>query len=242
VWTKRPSSRSRSRRSPANGDESDPPAAGTISGIGLQVRPRSPRVNVHIDGRFAFSLPADAALHLSVGDAIDDDELRALLARDAAERAYQRALRFLAVRPRSVLEVRRRLRAAGVERLPSAEAIDRLRDQGLLDDTQFATYWVEQRQTFRPRGSRALISELRARGVDRETTAVAVEAVAEDQCDAACRAGLREARRLAASDEREFSCVLGGYLARRGFDFTTTRAAVQRLRGLAQEATPAGEA
>ena len=43
--------------------------------------------------------------------------------------------------------------------------VDRLEARGLIDDAQFAAYWVEQRQTFRPRGSRALRFELRAKGV-----------------------------------------------------------------------------
>ncbi len=48
-----------------------------------------------------------------------------------------------------------------------ASAIDRLADLGMLDDAAFARQWVESRDRARPRGERALRSELAQRGVDR---------------------------------------------------------------------------
>lgn len=226
MWTKRPSSRSRTRRTPDGGPAR--PTAGTVTGIELQFR-RSERVNIRIDGEYAFSLAAQEARHLRVGEQLDSHQVGELLERDAAEQAYQRALHFLAARPRSVFEVRRRLRGAGVDDQPASEGIDRLRRQGLLDDAQFATYWVAQRQAFKPRGPRALRSELRAKGIAAETMIPAICAAAEDQGDAACRAGLREARRQCAHGEREFTQALGKYLARRGFDYGVIRAAVAEL-------------
>src|SRR5882672_8501103 len=75
------------------------------------------------------------------------------------------ALRYLAQRPRSENEVRRRLRRAEL----TDEAIDtvvaQLKQHHLVDDAAFAQYWVEQRQTFRPRGARLLRAELRSHGV-----------------------------------------------------------------------------
>lgn len=235
MWTKRPSSPFRTRRTPRSVQESLAPAGGTITAVELQKRTRSDRLNVFIDGEFAFSLAADAGFRLKVGAYVEADALRTLLDADASERAYQRALRFLAARPRSVLEIRRRLRASGINEEPTSQVIDRLQNQGLLDDAQFASYWVEQRQAFRPRGPRALRSELSTKGVAREAMAPAIAAAADDQWDAACRAGLREARRRAGQGEREFTHTIGAYLARRGFDLGATRAAVRQLWQLVHE-------
>ncbi len=202
---------------------------GTVTAIELQKRPGSNRVNVRVDGEFAFSLAADAGLRLAAGEEIDESRARELLDRDAIERAYQRAIRFLAARPRSTFEVRRRLRAAGIADEPAETAIGRLQREGLLDDTEFANYWVGQRQAFRPRGPRALRAELRAKGVAVEALTPAVEAVAGEQTESACRAGAREARRHQASSEWEFERALTTYLIRRGFDFAATRAAAREL-------------
>lgn len=75
------------------------------------------------------------------------------------------AARFLEVRPRSVDEVRRRLRDAGYRLDLVVGAIERLTDLGMLDDEAFARAWVESRDRARPRGERALRSELRRKGV-----------------------------------------------------------------------------
>jgi len=75
------------------------------------------------------------------------------------------AARFLEVRPRSIEEVRRRLREAGYRADLVDGAIERLADLGMLDDEAFARAWVESRDRARPRGERALRSELRRKGV-----------------------------------------------------------------------------
>src|SRR5882757_7519157 len=53
------------------------------------------------------------------------------------------AARFLEVRPRSVVEVRRRLRSAGYAAALIERAVERLVELGLLDDAAFARAWVE---------------------------------------------------------------------------------------------------
>src|SRR3990172_2104977 len=79
------------------------------------------------------------------------------------------ALRFLEARHRSVAEVRRRLTSAGYPDELITAAVDRLAGLGMLNDQAFATQWVESRDRARPRGERALRSELAQRGVDRTT-------------------------------------------------------------------------
>ena len=118
-------------------------------------------------------------------------------------------------------------------RIPVArteDAVARLATEGLLDDAEFAAYWVEQRLVFRPRGPRALSFELRTKGVSRDAMEPAIEVAKADQGEAACRAGLREARRHRGASDFEFSAVITRYLTRRGFDFAVTHAAVRDLR------------
>jgi regulatory protein len=127
--------------------------------------------------------------------------------------------------------VRRRLQRAEL----TDEAIDtvlaQLKQHRLVDDAAFAQYWVEQRQTFRPRGERLLRAELRYHGVgtnDAQTAAAAVEPSAEDD---AYRAAQKRARQLGALDERTFKSRIGQFLARRGFSWDTISPTVERLWG-----------
>src|ERR1700730_11932881 len=104
------------------------------------------------------------------------------------------ALRSRAQRPRSEQEVRRRLRRAGVAEAAEEAVISQLRQHALVDDTAFAAYWVEQRQTVRPRGARRLRAELRQHGIDAaeaEAAAVTTELSASDD---AYRAAQKRAR------------------------------------------------
>jgi regulatory protein len=81
------------------------------------------------------------------------------------------AAAFLAVRPRSVDETRRRLRHLGYPAAPIEIVIDRLLAFGYLDDASFARAWVESRDRARPRGEAALRRELILKGIDREVIA-----------------------------------------------------------------------
>ncbi len=78
------------------------------------------------------------------------------------------AARFLEARSRSIAEVRRRLTGAGYVANLVDGAITRLLELGILDDEAFARAWVESRDRARPRGERAIRSELGLKGVDRE--------------------------------------------------------------------------
>jgi len=76
------------------------------------------------------------------------------------------AARFLEARSRSVAEVRRRLTGAGYRASLLEGAIERLLELGMLDDEAFARAWVESRDRARPRGERAIRSELGLKGVE----------------------------------------------------------------------------
>lgn len=148
---------------------------------------------------------------------------------DDREPAYELGLRFLAARPRSRAEVRRRLAAAGYPDLTIEEVLERFQRNALVNDQQFAAYWIDQRHTFRPRGPRALWVELRAKGVDSETATAAIGRAAADQETDAYRAGLRQAHRLRGLDEPSFFKAMRTFLLRRGFDPGTVRAAARCL-------------
>src|SRR5688572_4170327 len=78
------------------------------------------------------------------------------------------AAAFLAVRPRSIDETRRRLQQLGYPQPLIGEVIERFAEVGYLDDETFARTWVESRDRARPRGENALRRELALKGVGRE--------------------------------------------------------------------------
>jgi len=139
------------------------------------------------------------------------------------------ALRFLAPRPRSEQEVRRRLRRAGVAEEAVEGVVTQLRQHGLVDDAAFAEYWLQQRQTFRPRGARLVRAELRQHGIATDLATAAADGLAGSAEADAYRAVHKRAALLATADERTFKQRLSQFLARRGFDWEVVSAVVERL-------------
>ena len=75
------------------------------------------------------------------------------------------AAAFLAVRPRSVAETRRRLTSLGYREALIAHVVERLETFGYLDDEAFGRAWLESRDRARPRGTLVLRRELLAKGL-----------------------------------------------------------------------------
>lgn len=88
---------------------------------------------------------------------------------DDPQVVLEAAARFLEARSRSVTEVRRRLTQAGYRPELVDGATARLLELGVLDDEAFSRAWVESRDRARPRGERAIRSELQTKGIDRAT-------------------------------------------------------------------------
>lgn len=140
------------------------------------------------------------------------------------------AAAFLAVRPRSVAETRRRLRHLGYPDPLVDTVVERLVEMDYLDDAAFARAWVESRDRARPRGETALRRELALKGVPREVVdeVIGERAGVETDGDPNRRAAEALLERRRASLERvpdparrrEKAYAL---LARNGFDPETCR-------------------
>ena len=197
---------------------------GRITALRVQRRNRN-RVNVYLDGRFAFGLAAIEAARLRVGQVLSDEDIARLRQRDTAERAAGRALDLLSYRPRSEAEIRERL-TERYDPETAGEVLERLRRSGLVDDREFARYWVQNRLEHNPRGAVALRQELYQKGVDESAIE---EALAEyDEEEAATRAAETACRKLRGLPPDVFRRRLTDYLLRRGFSYGVVRAVVQQ--------------
>jgi regulatory protein len=198
----------------------------TITNLTLQKRNKN-RINVFLDDEYAFSLSQITAAYLRIGQIVDEAKIEELQHADEYERAKEAALRLIEYRPRSVNEVRLRLRKKEINDEAIEAALARLEELDLLDDLAFARFWVEQRETFKPRSSHALRQELYQKGVAR--TAIEAALVDFDEEDAARRAGQKKARSLWGLSHEDFVKKLTGHLQRRGFNYGTVRAIVDEL-------------
>lgn len=209
------------------------PFPGTITAIEAQAKTRKhlgERVNIFINDRFSFALAVElvARYNLQPGVLLDDNRVEALLREDGDSRAYARALHFLSYRTRSSKEIRERLKRDEWTEEVIERVIERLQREKLLNDSHFAEVWVEHRSLSRPRGAYMLRQELRQKGLNRETIDAALPD-ADQEIENAVAAVERKLRGWSTLDERTQRTKALEFLQRRGFNYSTARAALQRI-------------
>ncbi len=190
---------------------------------------RSKRVNVFLEGKFAFSLRAEVAAKedVQLQQELSAEQIEALARSDHFHRCFEAAVHYLSYRPRSESELRERLYRRGFGDDSVEAVIARLKEQGLVDDAAFAQFWKDNRQSFNPRSQWLTGLELRQKGVASEIIDQTVGAI--DDEGSAYRAALNKARSLPLSDYQGFRHRLGGYLRRRGFNYEVINHTVKKV-------------
>ena len=190
--------------------------AGRVTALEPQKRSKD-RVNVYLDGEYAFSLGKLVATEVQTGSWLSDEAIADLQAKDGLEQAHSRALDYLSYRPRSAMELRLYLTRKDYPGFVVDEVIERLERVGLVDDLEFARYWLDNRARFRPRGKRMLRYELGQKGISSRIIEEVLETY--DETAAVEKAAQRQARRLKHLPPDKFRRRLFERLARRGFSY-----------------------
>lgn len=129
------------------------------------------RVNIYLDGKFGFGIDLEnfVKLGLKVEQELSDKEVEEIVKNAEFQKTLEKLLRFTALRPRSEKEIKGWLYRKRVHESLQKDLFDRLQKLKLVDDREFARWWVAQRQEFKPRGERFMIQELRMKGIKKET-------------------------------------------------------------------------
>jgi len=190
---------------------------------------RGKRVNVFLDGKFAFSLEAEVVVRegLQVEQELSAGQIEALARSDHFHRCFNAAAHYLSYRPRSESELRERLHRRGFDDDNLEAVIAKLKEQGLVDDVAFAQFWKDNRESFNPRSQWLTKLELRRKGVANDIIDQVVDTVNDD--NSAYRAALSKARSLSLFDYQGFRRRLGEYLKRRGFGYEVINHTIEQL-------------
>ncbi len=188
-----------------------------------QIKPQknNKRVNIYLDGKFAFGLDLEnyMKLGLKVEQVLTDEEVKEIVKKAEFQKAYDKLLGFATLRPRSKFEIKMWFNRRKIHESLQDDLIKRLIKLELLDDNKFASWWVKQRNEFRPRSKRQLYSELRQKGIDKEIIdQVLREAKIDEEKIAADLLKKREYKweKLDKFTKRK---KMSEYLARKGFDW-----------------------
>lgn len=195
------------------------------------------RVNVYLDGDFAFGLNIMDALQLKKGQELDDQTIAELKNKDAIVKAIDVAANLLSYRPRSSHEIRQKLTKKGYDEFVIETAIERMTNLKYLDDRAFAKFWIESRNRSKPRGKRALQYELRNKGVSDAIVRELLEDMVDEQ-SGAYQAAQKRIRRMRGKTEYEFKKKVGAFLQRRGFNYEAINQALDAIIEELQETDP----
>jgi len=129
--------------------------------------------------------------------------------------------RFLSLRPRSEKEVADFLKKRKVTPFESGEILKVLKEQKLIDDWEFTKWWVEQRETFKPKGKIALRVELRQKGIPQQIIKETLTCINEENLARKAIAKKMEIYRKLCPEE--FFRKISQFLSYRGFSRRTVQ-------------------
>ena len=142
--------------------------------------------------------------------------------------ALEKAISLLAARARTEKEIVDALQKNAYPESIIAKVMARLHEAGYIDDAQFAEQWTASRTT-KGLGSRRIRMELRQKGVDAQQIDLALSSMDDDAVmDSAFKAAQKASRGKDLSSPADRQKILAA-LARRGFDFSLAKKAIQQL-------------
>lgn len=148
---------------------------------------------------------------------------------DNFEKFYLIAVNFLSYRPRSEKEIRDKLNSKNSPQDITEKIINTLTQQKFLNDQEFARIWISNRTRINPKSKKLIKIELLQKGVSQEIIEKALAADSEQpitDIDQAQKLVQKKLPRYKNLPKQEIYQKIGGFLARRGFDWTTIKKAI----------------
>jgi len=212
-----------------------------VSKITQQVK-RQDRYSVYVNGAYSFSLHEHqlAGSKLRNGVVLTKDELENFANESQFGKAYERALNYVMIRPRSEKEIKEYLTRTFLYPKPKVftdksgqrhikpqivdkeqtrhminRVVERLQEKGYINDESFARAWVQSRQLTKKTSIRKLQQELQHKGVGSEIIATVLQKQNENELQN-LRDLIKNKKRLPKYQDK---VKLMQYLARQGFRY-----------------------
>ena len=185
----------------------------------IQTQVKNPnRYSVFVDGKYAFSLSAEALLEsgLTNGQELSQAELTDYKKRSQDDKAYNLTLAYVARRMRSEGELLDYFRRKQYAPELAEQIMSKLRRHKFVDDREFARRWVENRRLLKATSTKKLRLELRQKKLSNDI----IQAVlADDETDErqVLRELIEKKRRQSKYQDNQ---KLMMYLARQGFSYS----------------------
>lgn len=187
---------------------------------------RSDRYSIYVDERYSFSLSETALLNsgLSSGTELTREQVADYKQLSNDDKLYNRALNYVALRPRSIWELEFYLKRKDSPAPLIEQITNKLLDLGLLDDQKFAEAFVRDRRLLRSSSVRKITLELRKKRVSQEAIDYAIAQDETNEPDLLKQLIAKKRRQPKYQNDK---LKLMQYLARQGFNYGDIKSALQ---------------
>ena len=152
---------------------------------------------------------------------------------DDFEKFYKASVRYLSFRPRSEKELRDYLKKKKCDDLTAKRILESLQRDKFINDEEFVRWWVEQRTLLKPKAVRVIKYELKQKGISDEIYDFVMtndEGLRINDLEIAVKLAEKKLRTIHDQTDRyKVKEKLGRYLASKGFDWDTIKAAIDRI-------------
>lgn len=204
----------------------------------IERQKRNPhRVNIYLDNEFKFGIHETTLTKFGLrnGDKLDQKIIETISIQEEYHLAHKKALQLISRRLRTEKELRLKLLEKEFHPKAIDPVIEELQKSGLIDDSRFARAYIHDIQLRKPAGARFIQRQLQLKGVP----PTIIRTVLHEHLDAdttqklALKAASTMSERLKTSRKKieplKQRQRITQFLLRRGFDWQTINAVVQKL-------------
>lgn len=186
----------------------------------IEPQNNSERVNVYIDGEFAFGLMREIQYKygLSENMEVDREFIDEVLLEEEWLKAKDKALKFLSYRQRSQKEIEDKLKKEGFSDEIIEKTVDFLKSYNLIDDIAFAKNFMMDKSNINKYGPERIRYELYMRGISKDI----IDEVLEDYGDEysiALDLAKKKVKSYKGNDRNAIYRKLGTFLQSKGFSY-----------------------
>lgn len=179
------------------------------------------RVNIYLDGKFAFGISIEILYKYSLEKdmEIDEEYIENVLKAEEKNRATNYALNLLNFKWRTEKEIRDKMLLKGYDEKIIQEAISYLKEQKLIDDKRFAEGFVKDKINFNKLGKYRLKNELYNKGISGDIVDEVLSENCDDELERAMELGRKKLPSYKNNDKNAIYRKLGGFLQRKGYSY-----------------------
>lgn len=186
----------------------------------IEPQNNSERVNVYIDGEFAFGLMREILYKYGLSEdmEVDREFIDEVLLEEEWLKAKDKALKFLSYRQRSQKEIEDKLKKEGFNDEIIEKTVDFLKSYNLIDDIAFAKNFMMDKSNINKYGPERIRYELYMRGISKDIIDEVLEGYG-DEYSIALDLAKKKIKSYKGNDRNAIYRKLGCFLQSRGFSY-----------------------